>query len=264
MWDTSKLTVELRELIENGIDLWDFDYPSYYEGEVKRAFERKVIDHYYFRQIGQETPARFLHMFRTRIREIMPYYIQRYKSVEIMDKIDDPFESYNLTETYEQERVGSGEASVTTSTETSSSSNTSATASSETENDKGITINKQDIIEKTKRFSNTPQGSITNLDKYLTEATQDNEDITVTENNNEHAEESSSSSTSSDTTATSTEGGSSESSTSDTETVKHILTRKGNIGVATLAQEMNSFRTSFINVDLEIINELNDLFLLIY
>ena len=49
----TKITVELRELIESGVKLWDFDYPSYYEGDEKLAFEQKVIDHYYFRQIGQ-------------------------------------------------------------------------------------------------------------------------------------------------------------------------------------------------------------------
>lgn len=244
MWDTTKVTVELRELVENGIDLWDFDYPSYYEGEAKRAFERKVIDHFYFRQIGQETPARFLHFFRSRIREIMPYYIQRYKSVEIMEKIDDPFESYNLTETYEQERVGTGEAVVKSSTETSSEGNTNKTTVS---NEDGTSDN-------TKRFSNTPQGTIDNLDKHLTEVTIDNGSTSHNLDATENGSESSSS----------TVDGSSESSSSDTETVRHTLTRKGNIGVATLAQEMNSFRTSFLNVDMEVINELNDLFLLVY
>lgn len=244
MYDTTKVTVELGKLVESGIDIWDFEYPSYYEGEAKRAFERKVIDHYFFRQIGQETPARFLHMFRSRIREIMPYYIQRYKSVEVMEKIDDPFESYNLTETYEQERVGSGSASVNTSNESSSSGSSNKTAdSSET----GTTDN-------TKRFSNTPQGSITNLDKYLTEATIDGGSTSHNLDATENATESS----------TASSEGSSESTSQDNETIKHTLTRKGNIGVATLAQEMNSFRTSFINVDLEVIEELNDLFLLIY
>lgn len=244
MWDTSKLTVELRELVESGIDIWDFEYPSYYEGEAKRAFERKVIDHFYFRQIGQETPARFLHYFRTRIREIMPYYIQRYKSVEMMDELEDPFESYNLTETYEQERVGTGEASVKTSNESSSTGSSDKVANT---SEAGTTDN-------TKRFSNTPQGSIDNLDKYLTEATIDDGSTSHTMDATENASENTSA----------TSEGSSESTTSDNETMRYTMTRKGNIGVSTLAQEMNSLRTSFINVDLEIINELNDLFLLVY
>ena len=74
----SKLTVELGEIVEKGVDIWGFDYPSFYEGEEKTAFEKKVIDHFYFRQIGQETVGRFLHYFRARVREIMPYYIKVY------------------------------------------------------------------------------------------------------------------------------------------------------------------------------------------
>ena len=72
------VTVELGELVDAGFKLFDFDYPSYYQGEQKTAFEQKVIDRYRFRQIGQETPGRFKHLFRTRLREIMPYYIQLY------------------------------------------------------------------------------------------------------------------------------------------------------------------------------------------
>ena len=244
MWDTTKLTVELRELVENGIDIWDFDYPSYYEGEAKRDFERKVIDHFYFRQIGQETVGRWLHQFRTRVREIMPYYIQRYKSVEIMDKIEDPFESYNLTEEYTQKRVGKGDSTV---------KNVNTSEASE-EINKTVDSDDDATNRNEKRFSNTPQGSIDNLDKYLTEATIDSGSNTHTIKNTEKGSSSS----------TSSSDGSTESTSNDTEDTTYTLTRKGNIGVATIAQEMNSFRTSFINVDLEVINELNDLFLLVY
>lgn len=244
MWDTTKLTVELREIVESGVDIWGFDYPSYYTGAAKREFERKVIDHFYFRQIGQETVGRWLHQFRTRVREIMPYYIQRYKSVEIMEKIEDPFESYNLTEEYTQKRVGKGDSTVKTSSTSSSDADTDKT----TETDETLTNHNE------KRFSNTPQGSIDNLDKYLTEATIDDGKST---NKNKTTEKGSANTSASI-------DGSSETSSNDTENITHTLTRKGNIGVATLAQEMNSFRTSFLNVDMEVINELNDLFLLVY
>lgn len=212
----SKVTVELRELVESGVNIWDFDYPSYYEGEKKLAFEQKVIDHYYFRQIGQETVGRFLHMFRAKVREIMPLYIQRYKSVELFESIDDPLRSYELTEEYERD---------TTNTGTSSSSGTS------TEN--GSTNREL-------RESDTPQGSISNLDKYMSKASKENETVGNTGSSS----------------------ASSESSDTGKETYK--LTRYGNIGVQPLGQELNVLRSSFINVDMEIIDELKDLFLKVY
>ena len=81
LYDNTGVTVELGELVRNGVNIWDFDYPIprseiEYNGKVckvdfdKATFEQKVIDHYYFRQIGQETVGRFLHYFQAKVREI--------------------------------------------------------------------------------------------------------------------------------------------------------------------------------------------------
>ena len=45
LWDNTKQTVELRSIVESGVNIWDFDYPSFYQGEEKKRFEKKVIDH---------------------------------------------------------------------------------------------------------------------------------------------------------------------------------------------------------------------------
>ena len=204
----TKVTVELGELIENGIKPFDFDYPSFYKGDEKTAFEQKVLDHFRFRQIGQETPARWLHTFRTRVCEIMPYYIQLYKSQELFESVEDPLESYNLTETFERNTESSGSS----------------------------TVNGESSETSEQRFSDTPQGSIDNIDKYMTSAT-------VNEN-----------------------GSNSETSTesSGTGSESYTLTRRGNIGVQPFGQEIKILRDSFINIDMMIINELNDLFLKVY
>ena len=216
MWDNSKVTLELRDLVENGVKSWDFDYPSFYQEEEKTTFEKKVIDHYYFRQLGQETTGRWLHYFRTRIREIMPYYKQLYESVKIMEGLDDPFANLDVTETFSQITQGenSGE---TEATRTSSSSG-----------------------EGTRKYSNTPQGSLDNLDDYLTEGT---------------VESSSGSENGNDTVNTSgTSSGSTE----------YTLIRKGQQGVSTYAHDIKELRETYINIDMLIINELKDLFLKVY
>lgn len=216
MYDTTKLTVELREIIDAGVKIWDFEYPCFYTGDEKTAFEKKITDHFYFRQIGQETVGRWLHMFRSRMREIMPYYNQLYESEKYMKEIEDPFATVNYTETFEQE--SSGESS------TSANSKSGSVIDSFNEH----------------KFSNTPQGSISNIDNYMTEASKD--------------------------TATTTDDNESESSsTGNTSgTVKHTLTKKGAMGVTTFGHDMMEYRQSFINIDQMVINELNDLFLGIY
>ena len=236
LFDTSKLTLELRDVIAGGVDIWAFDYPSYYQGAEKAAFEKKVIDHYYFRQIGQETVGRFLHVFRTKVREIMPYYVDMYKTVEIMQGIEDPFGNVDIVETFEQESTG-----------TASGQETGSASGNETYNREDTRSSSED---REHRFSNTPQGSIENLNSYMTEASTDklvgSESLEANSSSNQSSE--SSSSTSSESAGT----------------VKHTLTRKGNQGVNTYAHDMIEFRQSILNVDMMIINELNELFLGIY
>lgn len=215
-YHNTKVTVELREIVESGVNIWDFDYPSYYKGDAKTEFEKKVIDHYYFRQIGQETVGRFLHYFRAKMREIMPLYIQRYESVELFKSIPDPLQSYDLTETYTRETSSSG------------STSSSGTSSEDTSNNRE------------RRFSDTPMGSINNIETYMSEAEKENQS------------------------ATNTGSSSAETESSDTGMESYTLKRVGNIGVQPLGQELEVLRKSFINVDMEVIDELKDLFLKVY
>ena len=226
-WDTTGVTVELGDIVASGVDVWAFDYPVpnpvvEYNGKTakvpfdKKVFEQKILDHYRFRQIGQETVGRWLHYFRTRIREIMPYYVQLYEFEAKWFNVDDPLESYNLVETFQENTQGSGTVSTSGSSESSGTS------------------------EKENRFSDTPQGSIENLDSYMTTATRDNDTSSVSGSD------------------------SSESSSQNTGNTSHTLTRRGNIGVQPLGTEVKNIREAFINIDLMVINELKDLFLQVY
>lgn len=251
-YDNTQLTVELRELVRSGVNVWDFEYPSYYKGDDKKAFEQKVLDHYWLRQIGQETAGRWLHYFRTRIREIMPYYIQLYESQALMQGIDDPFGNVDITETFEETRTETSSGSSTsTSSSTSESENTGNSEGSDTEIHTH-TENHQ------RKFSNTPQGSISNLDSYMTEANVETADDGDTATKTSEA----STTTHSSGTASGTESGSSEGSSSGT--TKHTYTKKGNQGVNTYAHDMVELRKTFLNIDMMIINELKDLFLQVY
>lgn len=145
-YDNTGVTVELGRIVEQGVNVWDFEYPSFYTGSEKTAFEQKVIEHYRFRQIGQETVGRFLHCFRSRVRDIMPYYVQLYKSQKLMDEIDDPFGNVDITEIFEQETTG-------TSSGTSSATNEGTSGT-----------------DYTHKFSNTPQQSISNVELFMSEA----------------------------------------------------------------------------------------------
>lgn len=227
-YDNTGVTVELREIVESGVDVWKFEYPSYYTGDEKKAFEQKVLDHYWLRQIGQETVGRWLHYFRSRMREIMPYYIQLYQSQALMQGIEDPFGNVDIVESFEQETTGA--STVENIGE--------STSEFEQRNDYETRT--------TRKFSNTPQGEISNIDDFLTEATQETAGTTDDINKDETV--------TTEATSTGTERS----------TTKHTYTKKGNQGVNTYAHDMKELRETFLNIDLMIIRELNDLFLQVY
>lgn len=73
----ARYTIELGKLIESGYPLSFGNYPIFDE-EYRSILEQKVIDHYYFNEIGAETADRFSFYLRRKMREIMPYYNQLY------------------------------------------------------------------------------------------------------------------------------------------------------------------------------------------
>lgn len=256
LYDNSKVTVELREIVESGVNIWDFEYNGFYTGDEKTAFERKVIDHYYFRQIGQETVGRWLHMFRTRVKEIMPYYVQLYGTVKIMEGLEDPFANLDVTETFEQQTSGtrdsessgssSGEVTGTNNSTTDTENSGSTSSESENESEDNVTgsstatktaektANNTHSEEDTRLFSNTPQGDVSNLfDGYLTEATKDSRahEDENTESVSEEASESNTEKTthtgSSTTTASSSDTGKATTTGTTTETSTGSSTATG-------------------------------------
>lgn len=76
----SEFTTELRFLEENWNDDVMFGNYPIFDESYRLALNRKIRDHYYFEEIGLETPARFCQRMRTKMQEIMPYYNQLYES----------------------------------------------------------------------------------------------------------------------------------------------------------------------------------------
>lgn len=190
----SQTTLELRHFIEEGAVLFDPDdkYPIWQE-DHRAVLEKKIIEHYYHRQIGFETWALFKYHVNVKMREIMPYYIDIWKTTQYEYN---PIENYSMTEEFNDKNEGSA----------SSSGNAS------------------------ERHSDTPQNSIDNIDDYMSSASKsDTAGQSSSKNNN-----------------------------------NHTGWRKGNIGVTTSQQMIQSERDITLNLDVEIINELKDLFLGVY
>lgn len=190
----SQVTLELRKFIEDGAVLFDPDdkYPIWSE-DHRAVLEKKIIEHYYHRQIGFETWALFKYNVNVRMREIMPYYVDIWKTTQYDYN---PIENYSMIEEFNDSSTGNV---------------TSSGKSNE-------------------RVSDTPQNSIDNLDTYMSSASKSD-----------------------------TEGSSDSKNNS-----KHDGWRRGNIGVTTSQQMIQAERDITLNLDLEIIDKLKDLFLGVY
>ena len=100
-------TVELRT-IEQNEKVFNFNYPFYSESKAeKEVFEKLFIKHFYFREIGFETPERFKHKLEAKLNLIMPYYSQLYQTE--WNRVDkDMMNSKDLTETTTHEMTSEG------------------------------------------------------------------------------------------------------------------------------------------------------------
>lgn len=95
----SSYTIRLKNLLDSGFQIWDTERPFPLFSESHRAELQKMIeDHYYMQEIGFETPQTFKHYLNTRMREIMPKYNAMFETVTAYNP--DMFEKWAQDEYY--------------------------------------------------------------------------------------------------------------------------------------------------------------------
>lgn len=229
----SRYTIELRYLIEGNYDLGLKDYPIFDES-YREQLNNKIIQHYYFREIGFETEALFKNRLNQKMNEIMPYYNQMYESSKL--KID-PLSNIDLEEVFSRKSKTTGEGTSSTSGTGNNTNNFNSTDTT----DYGKISKFSDIAQ-----AQTTPNEILN-DKYLTSATvDDGQDKNTNTGTNTSQTESTTSGTSTD------------ERNLDEDTT---LTRKGNNGTASESELLNMYRETFLNIDMMIIDDLDELFL---
>lgn len=80
--------------------VFDFAYQRKYLTDAEKAgLEEKILRHYYFREIGLETVAKWKFYLESRMNEIMPYYDEMYRTAKL---------EYDILENFKTEEVYSG------------------------------------------------------------------------------------------------------------------------------------------------------------
>ena len=220
----------MNQALINGVFTFDYDFYSDNLHD-KETFEKVFISHFYFREIGFETPERFKIKLQAKLNLIMPYYRQlALTEWEKVKSIEQMMTSKNLTETTEHTQSIQGN-SETQSNQSSTSNATQSTSS----NNESKSSNLADGVS---------QSSLT--DGYLTSTGKTEQ---------------------TDTSQSEATGNSSQSISGNNEqqlTEKTTFTSKGDIGVQTPAYAITEWRKVIINLNQMIIDECEDLFMKIY
>ena len=135
-------TETLGNLIALGYDTDDklhlsVDYYPIYDESHRIELNEKIVRHYALREIGQETAQQFVFYLGTTMAEIMPYFNERYRTLEMeynpLNSIDMTTDSENGSESQSSSKASSTQDS--TSSSASESNNSSTTTSKSFDSD---------------------------------------------------------------------------------------------------------------------------------
>lgn len=271
--------------------IFDFYYPIFDE-DYRAPLEKKILKHFYTREICEETYGLWKLRLDDRMNMLMPYVNKLYESallefnpfhdVDLTRKLDienNGDNTYNSQSEGERNETGQHANTGTLASETGET--TSATTNSSTDTDSSTTTNANgntwDL------YSDTPQGGIRGIqgaendpalgtDAYLTNARHIIDGSTPT------------TTTDSDTTGTSTTNGTASGTRDDTSTdngtysndvtdsrtgTKHDLLNSvedylervtGKTAGVSYSRLLNEYRETFLNIDKILIDSLEDLF----
>lgn len=296
----AEYTMELKDVIACGHEIFDFKYP-FYDDSKRIDFERKFIQHFYFREICHPAVERFKFYLRDKFATVLPYYNELFKAAQIEYSVLD---NYSLTEEFTSTRENEGKTSGISSTRgqiignqvTDSNTNVD-TNGTETDKDKTVTdvnatgssttdANASTNKDSVKKFLDTPQG-LTNLEdsNYLTTLHQDADkdsatnhsktdttdgSKTVSDRNDERKTENHQATTGKSTVSDdqkTSQDNNTRTYTDGKQTETHKLVRKGNIGVDTdsdMIEKHIRLQKTLTRIELMFFDECEDLFMLVY
>ena len=213
--------------------IFDFDFPIFDES-YRSVLERKILKHFYTREICEETFGLWKLRLNTRLNEIMPYYNKLYKS-ELLNF--NPLYTDNLkrerTTKLNSKRETDNNGEVNTTNNYNSQESRSGT-----DNNNGSDL-----------YSDTPQGSLSGVESgtYLTNARKTNETTTSSSNTSNNS-------------STNGKVVNSENGSDDFNSTEDFLESVSGYAGVNASDLLKKYRETFLNIDMMIIDNLEDLF----
>ena len=237
---TEKSSMDL--IVERAVPLiFDFNYRSGSGFSEELYF--KILSHYYFYEIGFETYGLWKAYLRNTLREIFPYYEQLYKSAEL---------EFNPLEDVKISRIVKADKTNNITKDNTNDMNKSLNKSVDTVTENNVTNTVENINAK----SDTPQGTLQNVKelKYLSSADVDNNTGTTTATITDNVTQ-----TDIETNKIIEKG--TEQATGNENTTETLTGKNSGQSFSRLLAE---YRETILNIDMLIIDELKELFMMIY
>ena len=201
---------------------------SFFDENYRGVLCKKILKHYYLREIGCETVGIWLLWMNTKLEEIMPYYNKLYESELI---------KFNPMYDVDWNRKGNK-----TGNESGTGSRSTSGNNSGTNTQSGNSSNVRKDL-----YSDTPQGALTGVESetYLTNARKVSDSGTTGVNGS---------------TSGSYEDSESSSNKVDT-TEDYVESVSGKQGGGSYSKLLNEFRETFLNIDMQVIEEFEEMFM---
>lgn len=186
--ENSKGCDDVDEILNNSWNKIFTTKAEIFDENYRAVICKKILKHYYLREICSETVGIWKLWLNTRLEEILPYYNQLYKSALLEFN---PLYDVNITRTHNR-TIDENKTENGTSTETSTDKNTGSgtrdnTASGTNKNSGTSNVNDSGSSNSKDLYSDTPQGALTGIETetYLTNARKiSNTDSSTSESSN--------------------------------------------------------------------------------
>jgi hypothetical protein len=253
--------------------IFDFDFDIFDE-KYRSVIETKLLNAYYFREIGYETYGEWHFRLMEFLQRRMPYYNRLYKSALVNDY--DPFDDVGYKDTYTRSNNSNRDTNETgahsdhaetdmeshatdSGTTDGTSSNTGTKDTKDTGTDNGRTV-----------AQDTPQQTLNANEHYASGITVDNKNHSndVAETHSDDTTTHGENTGKSDTTGKSTTDRKGDTGLTQNQkfqnTEQYLFERHGRTGRFNVGQLIDSQRKNIIDVDTLLVSEANELFLLVY
>lgn len=222
--------------------IFNFDFPIFDE-DYRLTLEIKILKHFYTREIGAETVGLWQMWLDERMNLIMPYYNEKY--LLKMEALKNKSKLFNDTDITTTRKIDDNGNTISTGNVQNTGKVKDIVNANDSRNFTDKNINKN-------AYNNTPQGGLTNTEnlRYLTDYRYIDDNLTHTETGNNAQ-------TSTSETAGNTESTGNTTVTNTQEFIERVTGKAGGKDYFTMYKDVYD---SLVNIDMEIIIELNDLF----